>query len=137
MLRLVRLLGAPHACTNFERTTAELLKEFGFVTSQSAGDFVIVLGGDPDRAAKATEAMPGSVVVWVPLTTSANEALNVIQRGPIGPAATLAIGEAGMKNALLHFAAVRAARGEEKMVEQLREFRRRQTEAVLAMELPE
>lgn len=137
MLRLVRLLGAPHACTTFERTTAELLKEFGFVTSQSAGDFVVVLGNDPERAAKAAETMPGSVVVWVPLTASANEALNVIQRGPVGPAAALAIGEAGMKNALLHFAAVRVARGEEGVAELLREFRRRQTATVLAVELPE
>lgn len=137
MLRLVRLLGAPHACTSFERATAELLKEFEFVTSQSAGDFVVVLGNDPDRAAKAAETMPANVVVWVPLTTSPGEGLGLLQRAPVGPVATLAIGEPGMKNAVLHFAAVRAARGEEKVGQKLDEFRARQTASVLAVELPE
>lgn len=137
MLRLVRLLGAPHACTTFEKATAELLKEFEFVTSQSAGDFVVVLGNDPERAGKAAESMPECIVVWVPLTNSAGEGLSMVQRAPAGPVSILAIGEPGMKNAVLHFASIRAARGEDKVGERLDEFRARQTAAVLATELPE
>src|SRR5262245_56546878 len=103
MLRLIRLLGAPHVCTTFERTTAELLKAFEFATSQSAGDFVVVLGNDPERAAKAADSMPDNIVVWVPQATTAGEGLSLLQRAPAGAVATVALGEPGMKNAVLHF----------------------------------
>lgn len=132
---LIRLIGAPHACTSFERATSDLLKEFGFVTSQSAGEFVIVLGNDPERAAKAAEAQPANIVAWVPLAASAGEGLSLLQRAPGGAVATFALGEAGMKNAVLHFVSIRASRGEAKAGELLDAFRARQTEAVLGAKL--
>jgi 5-(carboxyamino)imidazole ribonucleotide mutase len=52
------------------------------------------------------------------------------------PVATFAIGEAGAVNAAL-FAAAMLATNDKELSERLQDFRRRQTDAVLAMQLPE
>jgi 5-(carboxyamino)imidazole ribonucleotide mutase len=62
--------------------------------------------------------------------------LSIVQMPKGIPVATFAIGEAGAANAAL-FAASLIARYDNGLAEQLNEFRRGQSDSVLAMELPD
>jgi 5-(carboxyamino)imidazole ribonucleotide mutase len=61
--------------------------------------------------------------------------LSIVQMPRGVPVATFAIGEAGAANAALHAIAI-AARNDRKLAGKLEAFRRRQSKAVLAAELP-
>jgi 5-(carboxyamino)imidazole ribonucleotide mutase len=62
--------------------------------------------------------------------------LSIVQMPKGIPVATFAIGEAGAANAAL-FAAALVARTDAGLAEQLHDFRRGQTDSVLAMDLPD
>jgi len=62
--------------------------------------------------------------------------LSIVQMPKGIPVATFAIGEAGAANAAL-FAAALVAHADAGLAEQLRDFRRGQTDSVLAMDLPD
>lgn len=62
--------------------------------------------------------------------------LSIVQMPKGVPVATFAIGEAGAANAAL-FAAALVARTDAGLAEQLHDFRRGQTDSVLAMDLPD
>lgn len=62
--------------------------------------------------------------------------LSIVQMPKGIPVATFAIGEAGAANAAL-FAAALVARTDAGLTEQLHDFRRGQTDSVLAMDLPD
>ena len=61
--------------------------------------------------------------------------LSIVQMPRGVPVATFAIGEAGAANAALHAVAI-VARNDRKLAAKLEAFRRRQSKAVLAAELP-
>jgi 5-(carboxyamino)imidazole ribonucleotide mutase len=79
-------------------------------------------------------------VLGVPVQSKAlsgkDSLLSIVQMPKGIPVATFAIGEAGAANAGL-FAVAMLAASDAKLAAQLTEFRKRQTEKVLAMKLPE
>ncbi len=79
-------------------------------------------------------------VLGVPVQSKAlsgkDSLLSIVQMPKGIPVATFAIGEAGAANAGL-FAVAMLAATDPKLAAQLTEFRKRQTEKVLAMKLPE
>lgn len=120
--------------------TPDLLFEYA-ETAAARGLHVIIAG------AGGAAHLPGMLaaktlvpVLGVPVPSKylrGHDSLYSIVQMPKGvPVATFAIGEAGATNAAL-FAAAMLALHDPALNERLQTFRRRQTEAVLSMQLPE
>lgn len=120
--------------------TPDLLFEYA-ETAQSRGLKCIIAG------AGGAAHLPGMLaaktivpVLGVPVPSKylrGRDSLYSIVQMPKGiPVGTFAIGEAGATNAAL-FAAAMLAVNDPTLNQRLQDFRRRQTEAVLAMQLPE
>jgi len=120
--------------------TPDLLFEYA-ETAQSRGLKAIIAG------AGGAAHLPGMLaaktivpVLGVPVQSKAlsgkDSLLSIVQMPKGIPVATFAIGEAGAANAGL-FAVAMLAATDPKLAAQLTEFRKRQTEKVLAMKLPE
>jgi 5-(carboxyamino)imidazole ribonucleotide mutase len=120
--------------------TPDLLFEYA-ETAQSRGLKAIIAG------AGGAAHLPGMLaaktivpVLGVPVQSKAlsgkDSLLSIVQMPKGIPVATFAIGEAGAANAGL-FAVAMLAATDPKLAAQLAEFRKRQTEKVLAMQLPE
>jgi 5-(carboxyamino)imidazole ribonucleotide mutase len=120
--------------------TPDLLFEYA-ETAQSRGLKAIIAG------AGGAAHLPGMLaaktivpVLGVPVQSKAlsgkDSLLSIVQMPKGIPVATFAIGEAGAANAGL-FAVAMLAASDAKLAAQLTEFRKRQTEKVLAMQLPE
>jgi 5-(carboxyamino)imidazole ribonucleotide mutase len=120
--------------------TPDLLFEYA-ETAQSRGLKAIIAG------AGGAAHLPGMLaaktivpVLGVPVQSKAlsgkDSLLSIVQMPKGIPVATFAIGEAGAANAGL-FAVAMLAATDAKIAAQLAEFRKRQTEKVLAMKLPQ
>jgi 5-(carboxyamino)imidazole ribonucleotide mutase len=120
--------------------TPDLLFEYA-ETAQGRGLKAIIAG------AGGAAHLPGMLaaktivpVLGVPVQSKAlsgkDSLLSIVQMPKGVPVATFAIGEAGAANAGL-FAVAMLAATDARLAAQLAEFRRRQTEKVLAMQLPE
>jgi 5-(carboxyamino)imidazole ribonucleotide mutase len=120
--------------------TPDLLFEYA-EQAQSRGLKAIIAG------AGGAAHLPGMLaaktivpVLGVPVQSKAlsgkDSLLSIVQMPKGIPVATFAIGEAGAANAGL-FAVAMLAATDARLAAQLTEFRKRQTEKVLAMELPE
>ncbi len=99
---------------------------------------MILAGDQPAQAAAWAAARPDLVLVWVPVPREAGDesgALALLRDQPAGPVATLALGEAGVRNAAVLAASVLAVRGDAGARRALDDFRAGQTEAVLAASL--
>ncbi len=136
----IHVVAADASLEAFRAAAQPLLDEFDFEAVPSVAReperFVLVIGDDPARAAAEAEREPDAVVGWVPLALTPEEGVALLKRAPVGPVATFALGSAGMRNAVLFFAAVRASRGASNVAAALEAYRERQTAAVLQMELP-
>ena len=103
-----------------------------------SGSLVILAGDQPAQAAAWAAARPELLLAWVPVPRTAGDeagALALLRDQPAGPVATLALGEAGVRNAAVLAASILAARGDAKARRALDDFRAGQTEAVLAASL--
>jgi 5-(carboxyamino)imidazole ribonucleotide mutase len=120
--------------------TPDLLFEYA-ETATSRGLKVIIAGaGGAAHLPGMLAAKTTLPVLGVPVPSKylkGHDSLYSIVQMPKGvPVATFAIGEAGAANAGLFAAAILALQ-DSALDERLQAFRRRQTEAVLAMQLPE
>lgn len=113
--------GSEHCCG--------VLEEFGVAWSDgvAAGTKVVIASGDRAAEVAARTVVP---VLSVPLEAS----VDALRASSELPVATLAIGKAGAINAALLAVAI-LANNDDRLREKLREFRARQTAAVLAAEL--
>lgn len=132
--------GVPHDCkvVSAHRTPA-WLTEFA-TTAQGRGVQVIIAG------AGGAAHLPGMVaaqttlpVIGVPVKSRAlnglDSLLSIVQMPGGVPVATVAIGEAGAKNAGLLAVAILAL-ADPNLAEKLERFRKEQTESVLGQDLP-
>ena len=109
-------------------------------TAKSRGLQVIIAGaGGAAHLAGVTASKTQLPVLGVPMETralkGADSLLSIVQMPAGIPVATFAIGEAGAANAAL-FAVAMLAQGDPALAEKLSDFRRKQTEKVLAKTLP-
>jgi len=120
--------------------TPDLLYEYA-ATAEARGLKAIIAG------AGGAAHLPGMIasksivpVLGVPVPSKylkgMDSLLSIVQMPKGIPVATFAIGEAGAANAAL-FAAALIARYDNGLAEQLNDFRRGQSDSVLAMELPD
>lgn len=137
---ILEQLGVAHECkvVSAHRTPARLT-EFA-TTAQARGVQVIIAG------AGGAAHLPGMVaaqtrlpVIGVPVKSRAlnglDSLLSIVQMPGGVPVATVAIGEAGAKNAGLLAVSILAL-GDPELAGKLERFRQAQTEAVLSQELP-
>jgi len=119
--------------------TPELLYEYA-TSAESRGLRAIIAGAGgaahlPGMLAAKTIVPVLGVPVPSKYLKGMDSLLSIVQMPKGVPVATFAIGEAGAANAAL-FAVALFARHDGGLAEQLNAFRRGQTDAVLAMELP-
>ena len=134
--RVLQELGVPHEClvVSAHRTPA-WLTEFATGVEERGIEVVIAGAGGAAHLPGMVAAQTVLPVIGVPVQSRAlsglDSLLSIVQMPGGVPVATVAIGEAGAKNAGLLAAAILAGRTPE-LFAQLHELRRRQTEAVLA-----
>lgn len=120
--------------------TPDLLFDYAQSAAQRGLKCIIAGAGGAAHLPGMTAAKTHLPVLGVPVQSRAlkgmDSLLSIVQMPKGIPTATFAIGEAGAANAALFAAAVLANEFPE-IRARLVEFRARQTEAVLAMELPE
>jgi 5-(carboxyamino)imidazole ribonucleotide mutase len=138
---LLKQLGIPYeARVVSAHRTPDLL--FDYATSAEARGLKAIIAG-----AGGAAHLPGMIaaktivpVLGVPVPSKylkgMDSLLSIVQMPKGIPVATFAIGEAGAANAAL-FAAALIARYDTGLAAQLNEFRRGQSDSVLAMELPD
>lgn len=137
---ILESFGVDHECkvVSAHRTPA-WLTQFA-TTAEERGVQVIIAG------AGGAAHLPGMVaaqtrlpVIGVPVQSRAlnglDSLLSIVQMPGGVPVATVAIGEAGAKNAGLLAVSILAL-GDPELARKLEDFRRKQTEAVLEQELP-
>jgi len=120
--------------------TPDLLFDYAQTAEQRGLRCIIAGAGGAAHLPGMLAAKTLVPVLGVPVPSKylkGHDSLYSIVQMPKGiPVATFAIGEAGAANAAL-FAAAMLAGSDQDLNRRLAEFRRRQTEAVLAMTLPE
>ena len=120
--------------------TPDLLFEYAETAQQRGLKAIIAGAGGAAHLPGMLAAKTTVPVLGVPVQSKAlsgkDSLLSIVQMPKGVPVATFAIGEAGAANAGL-FAVAMLAVGDAKLAAQLAEFRKRQTEKVLAMQLPE
>jgi 5-(carboxyamino)imidazole ribonucleotide mutase len=108
---------------------------YDFATSAKAAGFQVIIAGAggaahlPGMAASMTELPVLGVPVQSKALNGLDSLLSIVQMPAGVPVATLAIGEAGARNAGL-LAAQILALSDDALAERLAEFRRRQTQSV-------
>ncbi len=108
---------------------------YAFATSAKADGFKVIIAGAggaahlPGMAASMTELPVLGVPVQSKALNGLDSLLSIVQMPAGVPVATLAIGEAGARNAGL-LAAQILALSDDALAERLAEFRRRQTQSV-------
>jgi hypothetical protein len=90
----------------------------------------------PGRIAGLLAQMEPNPLIVVPVAKKAVDGLRLLQAAAAAGAATVALGEAGARNAALLAVSMFAANGAEKLRVSLDEFRGRQTSTVLKTRLP-
>lgn len=119
--------------------TPELLFEFATLAESRGFACIIAGAGGAAHLPGMLAAKTSLPILGVPIPSKylkgMDSLLSIVQMPKGIPVATFAIGEAGAVNAAL-FAAAMLARHDANIAKQLHDFRRAQTEAVLAMRLP-
>jgi len=119
--------------------TPELLFEFATLAESRGFACIIAGAGGAAHLPGMLAAKTSLPILGVPIPSKylkgMDSLLSIVQMPKGIPVATFAIGEAGAVNAAL-FAAAMLARHDVNIAKQLHDFRRAQTEAVLAMGLP-
>src|SRR5437016_3555932 len=137
---LLSRLGVPfEARVVSAHRTPDLLFEYAG-TAEARGLKVLIAGAGgaahlPGMAAAKTVLPVLGVPVKSSVLNGVDSLLSIVQMPAGVPVGTLAIGEAGAKNAALLAAAILAT-SDETVGEKLQIFRRKQSEAVLAAKLP-
>jgi 5-(carboxyamino)imidazole ribonucleotide mutase len=138
---MLRDFGVPYeARVVSAHRTPDLLFEYA-ETAQARGLKAIIAGAGgaahlPGMLAAKTPVPVLGVPVQSKALSGKDSLLSIVQMPKGIPVATFAIGEAGAANAGL-FAVAMLATTDAKLAAQLAEFRKRQTEKVLAMKLPQ
>lgn len=132
--------GVPHECNVVSaHRTPDLLAEYS-KSAESRGLKILIAGAGgaahlPGMAASMTLLPVLGVPVESKVLRGVDSLLSIIQMPAGIPVPTLAIGKAGARNAGLSAVAILALQ-DPVLRERLREFRAKQTAAVLAAELP-
>jgi len=115
---------------------------FAFAKGAKAAGFKVIIAGAggaahlPGMAASLTELPVFGVPVESKALSGQDSLYSIVQMPKGIPVATFAIGEAGAANAAL-FAVAMLANSKPQLADQLKAFRKKQEETVLAMTLPE
>lgn len=139
--RILKEFGVPfEARVVSAHRTPDLLFEYS-QSAEARGLKVIIAGAGgaahlPGMVASKTQLPVLGVPVPSKYLRGEDSLLSIVQMPKGVPVATFAIGEAGAANAAL-FAISMLANSDAKLAEALRAFRAKQTETVLAMQLPE
>jgi len=139
--RLLKEFGVPfEARVVSAHRTPDLLFEYA-ASAEARGLKVIIAGAGgaahlPGMLAAKTQLPVFGVPVPSKYLRGEDSLLSIVQMPKGVPVATFAIGEAGAANAAL-FAISMLANHDARLAEALRAFRAKQTETVLAMQLPE
>ena len=119
--------------------TPDLLFEYAEGAARRGLVFIIAGAGGAAHLPGMLAAKTIVPVLGVPVPSrhlqGLDSLLSIVQMPRGVPVATFAIGEAGAANAALHAVAI-VARNDRKLAAKLEAFRRRQSKAVLAAELP-
>lgn len=138
---ILKHLGVPHeARVVSAHRTPDLLYRYAETAAERGLAAIIAGAGGAAHLPGMLAAKTTVPVLGVPVPSrylkGMDSLLSIVQMPRGIPVATFAIGEAGAANAAL-FAAAMLAHHDPGLAEQLAEFRRGQTDSVLAMDLPD
>lgn len=137
---ILESFGVDHECkvVSAHRTPA-WLTQFATTAEERGVQVVIAGAGGAAHLPGMVAAQTRLPVIGVPVQSRAlnglDSLLSIVQMPGGVPVATVAIGEAGAKNAGLLAVSILAL-GDPELARKLEDFRRKQTEAVLEQELP-
>jgi len=140
-VEVLRELGVPHEAEVVSaHRTPERMRDYGLAAEERGLEVIVAGAGGAAHLPGMVAAYTTVPVLGVPVKSRAlhgvDSLLSIVQMPGGVPVGTLAIGASGAKNAGLLAAAI-VANGDPELRERLRDFRRRQRDAVEAAELPE